>query len=254
MVKKDGETMSKSKGNVVAPEEMIAKYGADTLRAYILFMAPPDKDLDWSYEGVEGMFRFLARAWRLVSEIVEGGSGSPATTAGVAPVDAASKALHRETHRVIGKVTRDIESFGFNTALSAMMELVNATNDYRRAVPAGDRDAAVQIAVAESLTLTLAPYVPHMAEELWRVVLGRGGSVHSAAWPAFDAEAAAAEEIELPVQINGKVRARITVPADAAEEDVVEAAMAAAASWIEGRDVKKVVVVPGKLVSVVVAG
>jgi leucyl-tRNA synthetase len=254
MVKKDGETMSKSKGNVVAPEEMIAKYGADTLRAYILFMAPPDKDLEWSYEGVEGMFRFLTRAWRLVSEIAEETGGAVVSTSAPAPDSAPARALHREMHRVIGKVTRDIEDFGFNTALSAMMELVNSANDYRRAVPRSERDSSVEAAVAESLTLMLAPYVPHMSEELWRVVLGRHGSVHSVAWPAFDAAAAAADEIELPVQVNGKVRAKVVVAASASHDEIVAVAMSAAASWVEGKDVKKVVVVPGKLVSVVVAG
>ena len=150
MVKKDGETMSKSRGNVVAPEEMIAKHGADTLRAYILFMSPPDKDLEWSYEGVEGMYRFLSRVWRLVWEISDDVSEScDLPTTGDAP----SKDLHREMHRVIGKVTADIESFGFNTALSAMMELVNAANDYRRAVPGGQCDLALEREVAEVLTL-----------------------------------------------------------------------------------------------------
>ncbi len=250
MVKKDGETMSKSKGNVVAPEEMIEKYGADTLRAYILFMSPPDKDLEWSYEGVEGMYRFLARAWRLVWDIAE----EVTSGCGVAAGDDATKALHREMHRVIGKVTRDIEDFGFNTALAAMMELINAAMDYRRAVPDGQRDLPVESEVAESLVLMLAPYVPHIAEELWQVGLGHDGSVHSAGWPAFDASAAAAEEIEMPVQVNGKVRARVVVSVDASEEDVRAAALEAAASWVEGREVKKVLVVPGKLVSVVVAG
>jgi len=176
MVKKDGETMSKSKGNVVAPEEMIAKYGADTLRAYILFMSPPDKDLEWSYEGVEGMYRFLARAWRLVWDIAE----ETAEGCGVAAAgDDATRALHREMHRVIGKVTADIEDFGFNTALAAMMELINAAMDYRRVVPAGERDLPVERGVAETLTLMLAPYVPHIAEELWQVALAHEGSVHS---------------------------------------------------------------------------
>jgi leucyl-tRNA synthetase len=250
MVKKDGETMSKSRGNVVAPEEMIAKHGADTLRAYILFMAPPDKDLEWSYEGVEGMYRFLSRAWRLVWEIAEETAGGcSVSTAGDAP----SKDLRREMHRVIGKVTADIESFGFNTALSAMMELVNATNEYRRAL-GGQCDLALEREVAETLTLMLAPYAPHIAEELWHAALGREGSVHSMAWPAFDAEAAAAEEVELAVQVNGKVRTRVAVAADASEDDVKAAALTAAAQWVEGHEIKKVVVVPGKLVSVVVAG
>ncbi len=249
MVKKDGETMSKSKGNVVAPEEMIARHGADALRAYILFMSPPDKDLEWSYEGLEGMYRFLFRAWRLVWEIADDvAEGCTVPTAGDAP----SKDLHREMHRVIGKVTSDIESFGFNTGLSAMMELVNAANDYRRAVPGGQCDLEIERQVAEALTLMLAPYVPHIAEELWREALGHSESIHSVAWPAYDAAAAAADEVEMAVQVNGKVRARIRVAADAPEDDIRATALSAVAQWVEGRDIKKVVVVAGKLVSVVI--
>ncbi len=251
MVKLDGETMSKSKGNVVAPEDMIAKYGADTLRAYILFMAPPEKDLEWSFEGLDGMWRFLNRVWRLVADSAEearGGCGVAASG------DALSKALHRELHRVIGKVTDDIERFQFNTAISALMELTNAAYDYRKAVAAGQRDLALTIEVAETLTRMIAPFAPHLAEELWRAGLDKPDSVHSQEWPAFDASAAAADEVELAVQVNGKVRGRVVVGADAPDEAVREAALEAVASHIEGKEVKKVVVVAGKLVSVVVAG
>ncbi len=251
MVKKDGETMSKSKGNVVAPEEMIGKYGADTLRAYILFMAPPDKDLEWSYEGVEGMYRWLARVWRFVCNAVEESrSGCGVAASG----DAAAKTLHREMHRVIGKVTEDIERFQFNTAIAAMMELTNAAYDYRNALPEGSRDLPLQKDVAERLTLMLAPFVPHMAEELWREVLGAPTSVHAVSWPEFDAQAAVADEDELAVQVNGKVRGKVIVAADAPDEDVIAAALQVVAAYVEGKEVKKVVVVPGKLVSVVVAG
>ncbi|MDZ4168821.1 MAG: class I tRNA ligase family protein, partial [Coriobacteriia bacterium] len=253
MVKMDGETMSKSKGNVVAPEEMIAQYGADTLRAYILFMAPPDKDLEWSYEGVDGMYRWLARVWRFVADAADE-AGVGASVATEAPEEAAGKALFREMHRVTGKVTTDIERFQFNTAIAAMMELTNASYDYRKAVAEPERDAALQLAVSERLVSMLAPFTPHMAEELWSAVLGRDGSVHAAPWPVFDAAAAAADEIELAVQVNGKVRGRVVVAADAATDVVQAAALAEVAAWVEGKDVKKVVVVPGKLVSVVVAG
>ncbi len=251
MVKLDGETMSKSKGNVVAPEDMIAKYGADTLRAYILFMAPPEKDLEWSFEGLDGMWRFLGRVWRLVDEIAE----ETASGCGVAAAgDDATRALRREMHRVIGKVTDDIERFQFNTALSAMMELVNAAYDYRRAVDASLRDLPLQKEVAETLVLLLAPFVPHVAEELWQEVLGHEGSVHRQSWPAWDPSAAAAEEVELAVQVNGKVRGRVTVEVGLADEDVIAVALTTVADHVEGKDVKKVVVVPGKLVSIVVAG
>jgi leucyl-tRNA synthetase len=248
MVKKDGETMSKSKGNVVAPEEMIEKYGADTLRAYILFMAPPDKDLEWSYEGVEGMFRWLTRVWRLVGECA-GGAGAADDPAGDS---AEAKTLRREIARVTGKVTEDIERFQFNTAIAAMMELTNAAYDVLKAGSAGHE--AVLFEAAKRLTLLLAPFAPHLCEELWANVLGQPGSVLAQKWPEYDAAAAAADEIELAVQVNGKVRGRVTVAADTAEDAVREAALAEVATWIEGKDVKKVVVVPGKLVSVVVAG
>ncbi|MDZ4170309.1 MAG: leucine--tRNA ligase, partial [Coriobacteriia bacterium] len=199
MVKKDGETMSKSRGNVVAPEDMVARYGADALRAFILFMAPPDKDLDWNQDGLEGMWRFLSRFWRYVTDV-----GDASGSADAATDDPASAILRRERHRVVGKVTSDIERFGFNTALSAMMELLNAAGDYRRAVAEGARDSLLERDVAETLTLLIAPFAPHMAEELWREVLGHDRSVHREEWPTFDPALAAADEVEIVVQVNGK--------------------------------------------------
>ncbi|MHB1018201.1 MAG: leucine--tRNA ligase [Coriobacteriia bacterium] len=250
MVKKDGETMSKSRGNVVAPEDMIARYGADALRAFILFMAPPDKDLDWNQDGLEGMYRFLGRVWRYVTDVAEN------APVGSAIDEVAAKALVRERHRVAGKVTADIERFGFNTALSAMMELLNAAGDYRRTVADDARDGELEREVAETLTLLIAPYAPHMAEELWREVLGHVTSVHREKWATFDEALAAADEIEIVVQVNGKVRGKVTVAADADEETVRAAALAVpkVAEQLEGLTVRKVVVVPGKLVSVVAAG
>jgi len=248
MVKLDGFTMSKSRGNVVAPEEMIERYGADALRAYILFMAPPDKDLEWSQEGLEGMHRFLGRAWRYIVRIAE-----ETTDAQTGVEDSDTKALRRERHRVVGKVEEDIDRFQFNTALSAMMELLNAATDYHRNVEADKRDAVLERDVAETLTLLLAPYVPHMAEELWREVLGHESSVHRAGWPSWDPAQAAADEVEVAVQVNGKVRARLVVAADAAEDAVREAALALpkVVEHIDGKTVRKVVIVPGKLVSIV---
>lgn len=247
MVKKDGETMSKSKGNVVAPEEMIARFGADALRAYILFMAPPDKDLEWSQEGLEGMHRFLGRVWRYVDEVAAGG------TSGSDDEGPAAATLRRERHRVVGKVTGDIDRFQFNTALSATMELLNAAGDYRRAVPVAERDPALEREVAEVLVLLLAPYAPHMTEELWREALGNQSSVHRAPWPAWDAAAAAADEVEIAVQVNGRVRARLLIGADATEDEVREATLRLpkVQEHLSGLTVRKVVVVPGKLVSVV---
>jgi leucyl-tRNA synthetase len=248
MVKLDGATMSKSKGNVVAPEDMIARYGCDTLRAYILFMAPPDKDLDWSYDGLEGMWRFLNRAWRLVDEV----AAMPAS-ADVSGHDAASKALRRAAAAAIAKCGGDIGRFQLNTAISALMEYVNAVYDYRRDVPAGSQDSALLRAVARDLVMLMAPFTPHMAEELWRTVLGEDGSVHRQSWPRFDPLALVSDEIELPVQVNGKVRDRVVVAADASEEVVVAAALALpnVVAHTTGKTVKKVVVVPGRLVSIV---
>ena len=251
MVKMDGDVMSKSKGNVVAPEDMIAKYGADALRLYVLFMAPPDKDLEWSFDGLEGMYRWLGRVWRLVTDSAdEIAQGCGVAAAG----DDAAKTLHRELHRVIGKVTSDVEEFALNTSIAAMMELTNAAYDYRNAVPAGERDLSLLKQVADSLTLLLAPYVPHMAEELWREVLGNTESVHRQEWPAWDPSAAAADVIQMAVQVNGKVRAKIQVEASLGEEDIIAIALTETSKWVEDKEVKKVVVVPGKLVSVVVAG
>jgi leucyl-tRNA synthetase len=251
MVKLDGATMSKSKGNVVPPEDIIAKYGADALRAYILFMAPPDKDLDWSFEGLEGMWRFLNRAWRLVDEIAgeSVGAGGPVGVGGPA-----EKALRRALAASIAKCGEDIERFQFNTALSAIMEYVNAVYDYRRDVPDGSRDLGALRAAAHDLTLLLAPFAPHMCEELWAGPLGESGSVHRQAWPQFDPSALVADEIEYPVQVNGRVRDRVVVVADAPEAEIVAAALALpnVLAHTEGKTVRKVVVVPGRLVSVVV--
>ena len=249
MVKLDGFTMSKSRGNVVPPEEVIDTYGADTLRAYILFMAPPDKDLEWSQEGVDGIHRFLGRVWRLVSDLCE--ETEDASSGG--EHDKAATELRRVLHSTIKAVTEDVERFQFNTAVARMMELVNATNEYRREVDEAARDTTVEREVATTLVKLLAPFTPHFAEELWREELGNGASVHLEAWPEFDEAAAAAEEIELAVQINGKVRGRLTVAVDTPEEDIKEAALTLenVVSHLEGKDVQKVVVVPGRLVSVV---
>jgi len=259
MVKLNGEVMSKSKGNVVAPEDIVGRFGADTLRVYILFMAPPDKDLDWSQESLEGIFRFLNRVWRCVFDLLgvevvdeEGVRLSicdGSIDAGVAA--GRGKALNRELHRVIGKVTADIERFNFNTAISAIMELTNAVSAYLK-IPLGLRDAVLAREAARTLVLLLAPVAPHMTEELWRTVLGESKSVHLQKWPKFDPAQALADTRELAVQVNGKVRARVTVATDASDDEVREAALAEVAAIIDDKPVKKLVVVPGKLVSIVV--
>jgi len=259
MVKLNGETMSKSKGNVVAPEDMIARYGADALRAYILFMAPPDKDLEWSQEGLEGMYRFVNRIWRSVFDLSgeavvdEEGNLLSVYDKSLGPDDATSRGaeLNRELHRVIGKVSSDIERFNFNTAISAIMELANTVQSYIK-LPHGLRDDELSTRAARTLVLLLAPFTPHVSDELWQRVLGEQDSVHLQPWPSYDPAQAIASTVELAVQLNGKIKARITVASDADEEEVRREALFAVAEAIGERDVRKVVVVPGKLVSVVV--
>ena len=255
MVKDEhGETMSKSKGNVVSPVDMMNEYGADAVRTYILFMAPPDKDLDWNEAGLGGMYRFLNRVWRIVHDLM-GLAGDQTyfqEGADAAQVAEAAKTLLRERHRVAGKVTDDFERNTFNTAISAIMELVNAAGDYVRKAPADARDEALCRDVAETVVKLLAPMAAHMTEELWHTALGHEGSVHDEAWPSFDPEMAKADEVELAVQVNGKVKARITVAADADEDSVAQAALEAVSAATEGKTIVKKIVIPGRLVNIVV--
>ena len=247
----EGRTMSKSLGNVVAPEEMIEKYGADVVRAYILFMAPPDKDLLWSYEGLDGMWRFFNRLWRTVF-ILSGSETDDANTAESGSIDAKKSAseLTRELHRVIAKVTDDIERFGFNTAIAAMMELVNAANTYLK-VPAADRDGVLCAEVARALVTMISPVAPHFAEELWHEALGETGSVFAGSWPESDPELAKAQTIEIVIQVNGKIKARADVDAQIEAADAIALGKELVADAIAGKDIKKEIYVPGKLVNIV---
>ena len=254
----NGEVMSKSKGNVISPEDMIAGYGADAVRAYILFMAPPDKELQWNEDGLAGMYKFLNRTWRMVNDLA-GKAGEETSFQAGAKAEEAKKAhdeLLRERHRVVGKVIDDFGRNNFNTAIAAIMELVNATGDYLRKNSAEDRAANAELAafdkeIAEVIVKLLAPMAPHWAEELWQDVLGNETSVHKEAWPEFDPNAAKASEVELAVQVNGKVKAKITVATDAAEDAIRETALKAIADATAGKDIKKVIVIPGRLVNVV---
>ena len=254
----NGEVMSKSKGNVISPEDMIAGYGADAVRAYILFMAPPDKELQWNEDGLAGMYKFLNRAWRMVNDLA-GKAGEETSFQAGAKAEEAKKAhdeLLRERHRVVGKVIDDFARNNFNTAIAAIMELVNATGDYLRKNSAEDRAANAELVafdkeIAEVIVKLLAPMAPHWAEELWQDVLDNETSVHKEAWPEFDPNAAKASEVELAVQVNGKVKAKITVASDAAEDAIRETALEAIADATAGKDVKKVIVIPGRLVNVV---
>ena len=254
----NGEVMSKSKGNVISPEDMIAGYGADAVRAYILFMAPPDKELQWNEDGLAGMYKFLNRAWRMVNDLA-GKAGEETSFQAGAKAEEAKKAhdeLLRERHRVVGKVIDDFARNNFNTAIAAIMELVNATGDYLRKNSAEDRAANAELVafdreIAEVIVKLLAPMAPHWAEELWQDVLDNETSVHKEAWPEFDPNAAKASEVELAVQVNGKVKAKITVACDAAEDAIRETALEAIADATAGKDIKKVIVIPGRLVNVV---
>lgn len=251
MVKdENGDTMSKSKGNVVPPSSVIEPFGADTMRLAILFIAPPEKDFDWDPNAVEGANRFIKRAWRIVWQLCET-AGDPSTL-DKAGLDAPSLDLYRERHRTLAKCTDDFDRGQFNTAISAMMELVNAASAYINAVEPESRDAALTALVAEDIVSVLAPICPFACEELWHAALGRDGSVYTAPWPEFDVAEAAADEVEIAVQVLGKMRARVMVPAGADNAAMQAAAESAVAKWIDGKTVVKAICVPGKLVNLVV--
>jgi leucyl-tRNA synthetase len=268
MVLKHGAVMSKSKGNVVDPDDMIGRYGADALRLYVMFVAPPEKEVEWSDAGLEGSFRFLLRVWRLVDHWCEtiGGEGIPAIAADVTE---AERALRRKTHETIRRVTVDIEErMHLNTAVSSLMELVNELYSFsegtphgvpaRAEAPVGRIERSQTIAVLreaiDALVLMISPFAPHTAEELWQM-LDHPEPLTQAAWPVFDAEVAKAEELVVPVQINGKVRARLTVPAGLSDEQLQHRALEdpTVKTHTNGKTIRKVVVAKGPLVSVVVA-
>jgi leucyl-tRNA synthetase len=270
MVLKNGQVMSKSKGNVVDPDDMIDKFGADALRLYVMFVAPPEKEIEWTDSGLDGSYRFLARVWRLVDSLCEtiGGEGIPSPDE--TELNEAERALRRKTHQTIKRVTGDLDPrVHLNTAVSAMMELVNELYAFCSKSQCGiggddsERVGTVEppgtIAVLkeaiEALVRMLSPFAPHMCEELWEK-LGHVGGVVAAGWPAYDEAVAKAEQIVVPVQVNGKVRGRVTVDADATEDDIRALALAdpAVQAYVAGKDVKKIVVAGGKLVSVVVGG
>lgn len=254
----NGEVMSKSKGNVVSPEEMIAVYGADAVRAAVLFMGPPDKEKLWNEDGLAGMYKFLNRLWRQVYDLVgEAGEDTLYQAAGKKSAKELAEELNRERHRLVGKVVEDIERNNLNTAIAAIMELSNAVGNYLRAASAEERAQDAELAafdreLADVLVELMAPFTPHWAEELWHTPLGHDTSVHEQPWPEFDLALAAADEVELAVQINGKVKTRIMVAADAAEEAIRETALEAVSKATEGKNVVKVIVIPDRLVNIVV--
>jgi leucyl-tRNA synthetase len=272
MVLKSGQVMSKSKGNVVDPDDMIQKYGADALRLYVMFVAPPEKEIEWTDAGLEGSWRFLARVWRLVDQLAEmiGGEGIPSPAQ--LELNDTERALRRKTHETIRRVTIDLDPrVHLNTAVSALMELVNELyafcarteclrigqqSDDLSSVGTVERAATIAVLkeAIEALVRMMSPFTPHMAEELWEA-LGHSDGIVAAGWPSFSEEVARAEEVVIPVQVNGKVRARLTVPPDTSEEGLRKLALAdpQVARYLEGKTVKKIVVAGGRLVSIVVA-
>jgi leucyl-tRNA synthetase len=266
MVLRHGAVMSKSKGNVVDPDDMIQTFGADALRLYVMFVAPPEKEVEWIDTGLEGAFRFLNRVWRVVDHLSAAAKQAPAV-AGLT-FDDAERAMRRKTHSTIRRVTQDIDPrVHLNTAVAALMELVNelyafcelrgvrplGVDDEPPAVVARPETAAVLREAIEALVLMLSPFTPHMCEELW-AGLGHPEGVVAAGWPSWDEDAAREESIEIPVQVNGRLRGRVIVAADASEADIEAAAIAAPAvsAHLAGKQIVKVIIAKGKLVSVVV--
>jgi leucyl-tRNA synthetase len=251
MVIKDGAKMSKSRGNVVSPDDMIARYGADAARAYSLFAAPPDRDLDWQEDGVAGVSRFLARVYRFV---MRHGRGDSTVASGTTAITPAARTIQRKLHQTIGKITEDFSGrWHFNTSIAAIMELVNTLTAAEPAIAGGEISSAVIADANRSLILMLAPFAPYLAFELWEQT-GETENLLHAPWPKYDPALAREDEIEIPVQINGKLRAVITVPADATEEMLRNAACAheKIQAATEGKQIAKAIIVPGKLVNLVV--
>ena len=246
MVLKDGGKMSKSVGNVVSPEEIVGKYGADTARLFILFAAPPEKDLEWSDQGVEGSYRYLKRVWTIVGKYQELGK----ELKGMLSPD--EVALRRRLHQSIAKVTEDLDGkFAFNTAISAIMELVNEMYRF------GEKHSTIEDSFAKELLrdllILLAPFVPHITEELWQGIGAEEVSVHAAAWPKVDEAALAVDSLEMAVQINGKVRTTIKVPVDMDKDSIEKLvrALPEVQKFTEGKIIIKCIVIPGKIINIV---
>jgi leucyl-tRNA synthetase len=223
--------MSKSKGNVVNPDDIIAKHGVDALRMYELFVGPPEDDAEWNTNGLEGVSRFLARMYRFfISHLGDNASSRPE--------------LERLRHRFVANLTERLTSFRLNTAVSSFMEYLNALQDVT---------AGIDEATLTTLAITISPFAPHMGEELW-AQLGHETSVFTATWPTYEERWLADEEMEIAIQVNGRIRARLTVAADISEDSAVAAAQAHAelAPWLNGKTLVKSVYVPGRLINLVV--
>jgi leucyl-tRNA synthetase len=248
MVLKDGAKMSKSKGNTVDPQELIEKYGADTVRLFMMFAAPPEQALEWSDDGVQGSFRFLKRFWNAV---VDHAGKGPAGDVDIDALNDTQKELRRKTHQTIAKISDDIgRRHSFNTAVAASMELLNAIN---KLADESDAGRAVARESLEAVVVMLSPIVPHICHALWQE-LGHESALIDQRWPAIDESALELELVEIVVQVNGKLRGRVSVAVDAAK-DVVEAAALADENvqrFIADKDIRKIIVVPERLVNIVV--
>lgn len=255
MVIKDGSKMSKSKGNVVDPDDMVKRYGADTVRTFMLFAAPPERDLDWSEQGVEGASRFLQRLWRVSVLVADQAKGVEAFKDGEIK-NKVLKDLHAKTHETIKKVTDDIEErYQFNTAIAAVMELVNQISlvEQDESVADDAQRAAVLKEAVEAAVVLISPIAPHISDELWQRLGGQGFLIEHA-WPGYDDKALIKAEKVVVVQVNGKKRAELSLPAEAGDEAMKEAALAdeKVQSFIDGKTIKKVIPVQGKLVNIVI--
>jgi leucyl-tRNA synthetase len=252
MVIKNGAKMSKSKGNVVSPDEMISRFGADSARMYSLFAAPPDRDLDWQEDGVAGVSRFLAKVYRFVTRYAEnarGVQGQPGSD-----ISKTSQHLLRKLHQTIRQITLDFdERWHFNTCVAALMKLMNELTAAEPEVDRGNVSAEVLSSILNSVVLMLAPFAPYLAAELWER-LGNDNAVLRQPWPAYDEALAREDEIEIPVQVGGKLRAVIRVPVGIEQPALRDAAMAdpAVKRFTEGRQIIKVIIVPNKLVNLLV--
>ncbi|MGR9107552.1 MAG: leucine--tRNA ligase [Gammaproteobacteria bacterium] len=250
MVLKDGSKMSKSKGNTVDPQTLIDRYGADTVRLFVMFAAPPEQSLEWSDSGVEGAYRFLKRLWKSVAGFVNSQQTASVPAFDPQELDEAQKDLRRQLHETIRKVSDDIgRRYTFNTAIAANMELLNALGKFD---DDSSRGNAIRKEALEAIVLMLSPIIPHICEVLWKA-LGHDESLVTAPWPALDEQALALNTLNLVIQVNGKLRGKITVPADASRAGIESAALEDpnVQRFIDGKQIKKVIVVPGKLVNIV---
>jgi leucyl-tRNA synthetase len=255
----DWKRMSKSLGNGVDPDDMIAAYGADAVRLFVLFAAPPENELRWQETGIEGAVRFLRRVYGMVWRWHErlGDALQRAAAPGSEEFSAEARNLRRKTHQTIARITADFEELHFNTSVAALMELSNALGDFRQEPPtASAADVYAVREALESLVLMLTPFTPHVAEELWESLGHAGGMLGSvdARWPQADEELARKEELEIPVQVNGKLRSRIRATPETPEDELREAALSddKVRSFTEGHEIVKVIVVPQRLVNIVV--